>query len=493
MGKKFGGVLAVLIVLFAVLYWRASDLPSPYLDAPAAPEPEYDTSVIAQHLSEAVKIKTISWSPTAETEGEAFLAFHDFLETTFPTVHRTLTREIVNEYSLLYRWQGRDPSKKPIAILGHMDVVPIEPGTEGDWEHPPFSGAIVDGFIWGRGVLDDKSSVVLSMEAIEALTREGFVPEQDIYLAFGHDEEIAGQRGAVKIVETLKERGITFDWILDEGFTILDGYLDYINGPMAVLGIVEKGFLTLELTATDAGGHSSTPRADTAVSKLARAVEKVQSTPFPIQIDAEDEVRIRATAAEMPFIERIMASNLWLFGHFVKAQIAENPYSAAQFRTTTAATVFNAGTKENILPQEAKALINFRIHPRDTIDSVVARTKEVIGDDSIDVQIYAVPSNPPQPSNVDGAPYAMITGALGDSFGPIAATPSLVVGATDSRFYIDIADEIFRFTPIVMTLEQFSGFHGTGERVAVENLGRSVKFYERLIRRASSTEEGGAQ
>ena len=491
MGKKFGGALGVLLILFGITYWRASDLPSPYLDAPPAAEPDYDTQVIAEHLSAAVQIKTISWSPTAETEGNAFLAFHAFLETTFPTVHATLTREVINDYSLLYRWRGSDPDKTPIAILGHMDVVPIEPGTEDDWDHPPFSGAIADGFIWGRGVLDDKSSVVLSMEAVEALTQQGFVPEQDIYFAFGHDEEIGGQRGAVKIVELLKSRGIQFDWILDEGFTILDGYLDYINGPLAVVGIVEKGFLTLELTATDAGGHSSTPRADTAVSKLARAVERVQSNPFPIEIDPEDEARIRSTAAEMPFFERLMSANLWLFGHFVKAEIAANPYAAAQFRTTTAATVFNAGTKENILPQEAKALINFRLHPRDTIDDVVARTIELINDPEIDVQIYAVPSNPPQPSNIDGEAYAMITGALGDAFGPIAAAPSLVVGATDSRFYIDVSKEIFRFTPVVMTLEQFSGFHGTGERVALENLGRSVKFYEQLIRRAGTRPRSG--
>lgn len=484
MGKFAGALALIVVVLLGISVWRASDLPSPYLDVPEAAAPDYDAATVAQHLSEAVQMRTISWSPTADTEGDAFLAFHSWLQATYPNAHTALSRETVNEYSLLYRWEGKDASKTPIGFLGHMDVVPIEPGTEGTWTHPPFSGAIEDGFVWGRGSIDDKSTVVLVMEAVERLAAEGFQPEQDIYLAIGHDEEIGGQRGAVKIAELLASRGIHFEWILDEGLTILEGFLDFIDGPLAVVGLAEKGFLTLELVARDGGGHSSTPKADTAVSKLARAVNAVQSNPFPIEIDPAGAANLRAIAGEMPFMQRLAAANLWLFGPVVKASLAEPAYSAAQYRTTTAATVFNGGSKENILPQEARALINFRIHPRNTIDEIVARTKKLAGDD-IEVSIYAKPNNPPAPSDINGAAYSLITGSLGDAFGPIAVAPSLVVGATDSRFYSDVTDETFRFTPVVMSLEQFSGFHGTNERVAVDSLGRSVAFYEHMIRRAS--------
>lgn len=487
MGKFLGAAALAIVVLLGISVWRASDLPSPYLDAPEVAAPNYDTAVIAQHLSQSVQMRTISWSPTADTEGEAFLAFHSWLAETYPNAHRLLSRETVNDYSLLYRWQGKDPGRTSIGFLGHMDVVPIEPGTEGTWTHPPFGGVIADGFVWGRGSLDDKSTVVLVMEAVERLAAEGFQPEQDIYLAFGHDEEIGGQRGAVKIAELLASRGIRFDWILDEGLTILEGFLDFIDGPMAVVGLAEKGFLTLELVARDSGGHSSTPRADTAVSKLARAVDRVQSNPFPIEIGAADGANLRAIAGEMPFMQRVAAANLWLFGPLVKSSLSDTAYSAAQYRTTTAATVFNGGSKENILPQEARALINFRIHPRNTIDEIVERTKKLVGDD-IEVSIYATPNNPPAPSDINGAAYGLITASLGDAFGPIAAAPSLVVGATDSRFYAGVTKETFRFTPIVMSLEQFSGFHGTNERVAVDSLGRSVAFYERMIRRASGIE-----
>lgn len=474
----------VVVALFGVAVWRAGELPSPYLDVAAAPEPGYDNQLIAAHLGEAVRFRTISWSPTAEPEAEALLAFHQWLEATYPNAHRILSREVVNSYSLLFRWPGRDPAKAPIGFLGHMDVVPIEPGTEDTWTYPPFSGAIADGFVWGRGAIDDKSTIILLMEAVEKLTAEGFQPEQDIYLAFGHDEEVSGQNGAVKIVETLKNRNVQFDWILDEGLTILTGFLDFIDGPLAVVGLAEKGYLTLELTARDPGGHSSTPRVDTAVSKLARAVENVQSNPFPIEFDPADEANLRAIAGEMPFFQRLAAANLWLFEPLVKADMAKVPYTAAQYRTTTAATVFNGGSKENILPQEARALINFRIHPRNTIDEIVARTRKLAGDD-VEVSVYATPNNPPAPSDIGGEAYGLISAALGDAFGPIAVAPSLVVGATDSRFYADVTRETFRFTPVIMSLEQFSGFHGTNERVAIDSLGRSVAFYEKMIRRAA--------
>lgn len=484
MHKFFTAIGLIILGMLGFAVWRAGDLPSPYLDVPSAPEPAYDNDMIATRFSQAVQMRTISWSPTAATEGEAFLEFHNWLQRTYPNVHVTLSRETVNDYSLLYRWEGKDASKTPIGFLGHMDVVPIEPGTEGTWTHPPFDGVIADGFVWGRGSLDDKSTVVLVMEAVEKLTAEGFQPDRDIYLAFGHDEEIGGQRGAVKIAEVLKSRGIKFDWILDEGLTILTGFLDFIEGPLAVVGLAEKGFLTLELVARDTGGHSSTPRADTAVSKLARAVDAVQSNPFPIEIDAADAANLHAIAGEMPFMQRLAAANLWLFGPMVKADMEKVPYTAAQYRTTTAATVFNGGSKENILPQEARALINFRIHPRNSIDEIVARTKKLAGDE-IEVSIYATPNNPPAPSDIRGAAYGLITDSLGDAFGPIAVAPSLVVGATDSRFYADVTNETFRFTPVVMSLEQFSGFHGTNERVAIDSLGRSVAFYERMIRRAT--------
>jgi carboxypeptidase PM20D1 len=486
MKRVFGISLGFIVILFAILVYRAENLPSPYIDAPEVSGHDYDDNSIARHMSEAVQIRTISWSPTAPTEGEAFLEFHNWLEKTYPAVHANISKEVINNYSLLYKWQGKDPSLEPIALLGHMDVVPIEKGTEATWDYPPFSGEIAEGFIWGRGSLDDKSTVVLLMEAMEKLVSKGFQPDRDIYIAYGHDEEILGKNGAIKIVETLQSRDIHLKWIMDEGFPILEGFYNWMDKPTAIVGMAEKGFLTLELTATDAGGHSSSPRPQTSVSRLATAVSKVQNNQFPIDIGADGRTRLEAIAKDMPFLRRILIANLWLFAPVLEMEFANNPFMAAQFHTTTAATVFNAGQKENILPQEAKALINFRIHPRDNIDAIVERTRKTIDDESITIAFHSTPNNPPKSSDLNGEAYALIVEALGESFGPIAASPSLVIGATDSRFYKDITDETFRHTPVIITIEQFSGFHGTNERLGVEGLGNSVAFYDALIRKGGA-------
>lgn len=485
MRKILVGSGVVLIAFAAFMVLRMQGMSSPYLDVPPAGDPGVDAGSVAQHLSEAVSFQTISFSPDAPTEGEAFLAMHDWLQDTYPSVHASLQKEIVNDYSLLYRWVGKDRSKAPIGLLGHLDVVPIEPGTEDDWTHPPFSGEIANGYVWGRGSIDDKSTVILVMEAVERMTAEGFQPDRDIYLAFGHDEEISGKRGAQKIVAALKERDLMFDWIMDEGLAVLTGFVDFIDGPLAVVGLAEKGFLTVKLTATDIGGHSSAPRAETAVSKIAQAVATVQSNPFPLDIDAAGAANLKALAGAMPFFQKLAIANLWAFRPIVLSQFEKDSYSAAQYRTTTAATVIQSGTKENILPQNAEALINFRIHPRDTIDDIVARTKALVGPD-IKVEIYNQPNNPPRPSDINGGAYQLIKQSLGSAFGPIAVAPSLVVGATDSRFYADVTKETFRFTPITLTREQFAGFHGTNERATVESLGQGVKFYIDLITAATA-------
>jgi len=479
-----GSLFGVAALVAVIMIVRVQALPSPYLDVPEAGDPGVDSRTVAEHMAEAIRFQTVSFSFESPTKAEAFLALHDWMRATYPRIHTTLELEVVNRYSLLYRWKGTDPDKAPIGLLGHMDVVPVEPGTERNWTHPPFDGVVADGFVWGRGAIDDKSTVILVMEAVERLIAEGFQPDRDIYLAFGHDEEISGRAGAQKIVALLKDRGIMFDWILDEGLAILDGFVDFIDTPMAVVGLAEKGFLTLQLSATDAGGHSSSPRPETAISKIAKAVSTVQASPFPMQVDPADAANLRALGGAMPFMKRLAVANLWAFEGLVMSEFASDPYQAAQYRTTTAATVIRGGTKENVLPQFATAMVNFRLHPRDTIDSVIARTQKLVGPD-IKVEVYGQPNNPPAPSDIDGKAYGLFQQALGQSFGPIAMAPSLVVGATDSRFYADVTRETFRFTPVVLTRDQFSGFHGTDERAQVASLGQSVRFYMALIEAAT--------
>ena len=215
-----------------------------------------------------------------EPQGKEFLALHEYLKETFPKVHSGLTKETINDYSLLYTWKGSDETLKPILLMAHLDVVPVEPASEADWQHPPFEGQIQDGYIWGRGALDDKAGVMGLLEAVETLLAEGFRPKRTIYLAFGHDEELGGPNGAAKIAELLLSRKVELDYVLDEGLIIANGILP-VSKPVALIGIAEKGFVSLELSVETEGGHSSMPPPNTAIGILSEAVNKLEEGQMP--------------------------------------------------------------------------------------------------------------------------------------------------------------------------------------------------------------------
>ena len=234
----------------------------------------------------------------------ALIELHAYLERAFPRVHASLRREVIGEYSLLYTWKGERNDLKPIALLAHLDVVPAE-AEKSLWTHPPFEGRIVDGFVWGRGALDMKHGVLASLEAVEALLREDFRPLRTLYLAFGHDEEIGGRNGARRIANRLSEQGVRLALTLDEGQAIVEGIVPGVAKPVALVGLAEKGFLTLELVVTDEGGHSSMPRPDMAVVRLARAIERLDRNPMPAALQPPASWMFDRLAPEMSFPYRI--------------------------------------------------------------------------------------------------------------------------------------------------------------------------------------------
>jgi carboxypeptidase PM20D1 len=246
-------VLLVAIIIARTLQYR-------FTQSVVEPAPEVAVSAEAgERLAGAIRIPTISHDAPTAFDPRPFQALHSYLKEQFPRVHSHLTREIVGTNSLLYTWRGSNPALKPILLMGHLDVVPVEPGTEEDWQEPPFSGRIADGFIWGRGAIDNKLTVLGTMEAVEMLLGRGFRPARGVYLAYGQDEEVGGQGGAQQIAALLKQRGVELEMVLDEGGVIGDGLLPGITTPTALVGIAEKGFVSVELSTGTAGGHSSVP------------------------------------------------------------------------------------------------------------------------------------------------------------------------------------------------------------------------------------------
>ena len=487
MKKLFLGLGAALVIVVGVAVVRAAGLSSSQEPIGEAPDLlEVDSEAVAQRLAGSLRFPTVSLLPPAPVDTAAFLGLHDYLEATYPGVHATLSRERVNGLSLLYTWEGTDAGAPPAVLMGHLDVVPVIPGTEEDWTHGPYAGVVADGRIWGRGAMDDKSSVVGILEAVEALVAEGYRPRRTLYLAFGHDEEVGGPLGAGAMADTVARRSPELAVVLDEGGAVIRDIVPGLPGPVALVGIAEKGFLSARLRVEGTGGHSSVPPATTTVGILSRAIRELEENPFPLRLDGPAQSMMERVAAEAPFGIRLALGNLWLTRPLVTRMIAASPEGAAMLRTTTAATMFDAGVKDNVLPITAEAVVNFRIRPGETVESTLARVREVIDDPRVEVtQLYEGGGQDPSPvSRTDGEAYRHLARSIRESLGidDLPVIPYLVVGGTDAKYYSGRSSSVFRFLPVDFGEAGTEAIHGTDERIPVEGFAGAVRFFHRFIR-----------
>ncbi|HSG48638.1 MAG TPA: M20 family peptidase [Longimicrobiales bacterium] len=493
---------AVVAILLVLAVGRALTLDSP--QAAFLPEgplalPVVDEAGAAARLAGAIRYATVSNLPPQPIDTAAFLGLHGYLEEAYPLVHANLGRETVNGLSLLYTWEGTDPARDPVVLMGHTDVVPVIPGTEEDWTHPAYDGSVRDGFVWGRGAVDDKSSVVAILEAVEALLAEGYRPSRTFYLAFGHDEEIGGPRGAAALADTIARRSSQLAFVVDEGGAIVRGMLPGVEGPAAIVGVAEKGFLSVRLRISGQGGHSSVPPATTTVGILAEAIRRLEENPFPTALDGPTRAMLETIAPEASLGMRTVLGNLWLFGPLVKRQMAATPEGSAMLRTTTAATMFNAGVKDNVLPITAAAVVNFRIRPGETVQSTLERIQQVVDDPRIQVEVaYDGAAQDPSPvSDPTGAAYRVLARSIHETLGnggdaatpgepPLVVIPYLVVGGTDAKYYSGRSRNVFRFLPVDFGDAGLGAIHGTDERIAVSDFADAIRFFQRLIRNAET-------
>lgn len=476
------GIVLIVVVLVGVVVFRTLSFTSKQVVATTKPDIGIDVPAAAEHLSKAIQFQTISFGVPSPLSKVAFEAFHAYLETTYPKVHATLTREKIGGFSLLYTWKGSDTTLKPLVIMGHFDVVPVPPGSEKDWEHPPFSGEIANGIIYGRGAADDKLNVIGTMEAVEYLLAQGFQPKRTILLSFGHDEELGGIEGAQRIVALLKERKIQPECVIDEGMSILEGMMPGVAAPTALIGIAEKGYVSFSLTVAAEGGHSSTPPAHSAIGILARAIAKLEDHPFPGELAGPARQMFDAVGPEMPFGQRAIFANLWLFSPVVERILAASPETNAVLRTTTAITMIEGGVKDNVLPQEAKATANFRILPGETMESVRKRICDVIADERVKIDVLGKAQDPSPVSDIGAPSYKTLERTIREVTPEAIVGPCLVLGATDSRYFYDITPNVYRFVPARFKKGEIKMIHGTNERLGVENFGEICRFYAQLIR-----------
>lgn len=472
-----------IAVLAAVVGIRTATFKAPDAElggVKLAPEVPIDAARAAGRLSQAVQFRTVSHQDPAEDDRAQWDAQRAWLAQAYPKFHAAATREIVGDGALIYTWKGSDPSLEPIILMAHQDVVPVAEETLSQWKAPPFAGAIRDGAVWGRGSIDDKGSLVALMEAAEALAAQGFKPRRTLLIVSGNNEEVVRKIGGAKtIADTLQARGVKAAFALDEGMLVINDY-PVLNSPVAVIGIAEKGYATLRVTAHGEGGHSSAPPPETAAVVLARAIVRINAHGFPMRFQGPMAQTLRALAGRLPFMAKMAVTNDWLFAPLLVRQISATPAGAAGLHTTTAPTMLQGSPKENALPTVAIGRINYRILPGDTSADVMRRAKAAVGKLPVDLAWEGPPNEPSPVSSTRSDGYRAIAALAGEMTGaPVA--PTLVIAGTDSRFMARVARDVYRFQPIRLSLKDVEMIHGVNEHLKIDDLHAMAEFYARLM------------
>ncbi|MBL7873122.1 MAG: M20 family peptidase [Cyclobacteriaceae bacterium] len=469
-------VLIILLVVVVLVVVNTLTLSSTQERVHALPAPEINPTAL-QHFKGALAFKTISNSNPALFDSLQFIGFRKYLESTYPNFHAHLQREIVKGYTLLFTWKGKNPLLKPVVLMAHQDVVPIEADTESLWTVDPFAGEVKNDFIWGRGTTDDKINLIGMLEAAEKLLATEFQPERTIYFSFGHDEEIGGS-GAIAVANLLKERRVQAEFVMDEGGIITKNQIPGITKPVALLGTSEKGYLSLVLSVEQTGGHSSMPSPETSIDILTRAIVRLRAKPFEARFSESMNGFIESLGPEMPFTQRMAFANPWLFRGLIIGIYEKSAGGNAMIRTTVAPTIIHAGIKDNVIPTLSTATLNFRLLPGDKGGDIIAQVKEIINDDR--VSLVTLPGSLSEASAVTpmtSVGYQKISAAIKSSYPDLLTSPFLMIGATDSRYFGEVSTNIIKFSPMIDPI----GFHGINERVSLESYKTTLWFYEQLL------------
>lgn len=448
----------------------------------AAAEPVTVRPGIAERLSRMIQLETVSAELDSRGPG-AFEAFVALLAELYPLIHEHLELERITDFGLLFRWPStvQDTNQKhPVVLMAHYDVVPVDPSDA--WTFPPFEGRIADGWVYGRGTLDDKGPLIVTLEAVENLLASGFTPARDVYISLGGNEETFGEAAKV-IARTLRDRGIVPWLVLDEGGAIVDAPLPVVAGTAAMVGVGEKGILTLRLTARGDGGHASAPPTLTAVGRVSRAVDRLGPRTFPARTPRAIARMLGLFADGTPqparTLLRVLAAVRPLTAQ-VFAALGGEP--AALVRTTVAATMQDGGTAANVLPSQASVTLNLRIALGSTVAATVRRVRRRIGDPLVTVEVVEG-SEPSPESPTDNAQFALITEAVTVSHPAARTVPYVMMAATDSRHFHRYSPAVYRFAPLAMSSAQRASIHGVDERVEITELERGELFHRTLLQR----------
>ena len=471
-------LIPILVVLVAVILIRTLLFVPKKQDETSPEAINVDADKATRDLAEMIKCQTISHrNPNEDDEGE-FLKFEQLLPKLFPKVYATCSFEKVGNRGLLLRWKGKNPDS-PSVFMSHYDVVSVEAA---DWQKPAFEGILEDGFLWGRGTLDTKGTLNGILQAAEALIAEGFVPNNDVYFAFGGNEEVSGD-GSYGIVQLFKQRGITPGLVLDEGGAVCTGVFPGVKKPIALIGTGEKGQLNIQYTVKGGGGHSSSPKANSPIIRLSRACLKVEKSSFKYTLSSPTAQLFDTAGRHSNFLYRMIFANQWIFGGVlgIYSKLAGGEFNAI-VRTTTAFTQMSGSKGQNVIPAVATMVSNHRIIPGENVESVVAHVTKAVNDENVKVSVING-VDPSVISRTDCEAYERVRSTVAETWQDTIVTPYLMVAGSDSRHWGEISDKVYRFSAMALSKEERGMIHGNDERIPVETIVRTVEFFARIMKK----------
>ena len=476
--KSLLGVFAIVIILISVVLIKtmlfSKSIPKmETMEIPALP----DSAIV--HMQAAIKIKTVDYGNGIPIDTVAFEQFWKFVEKSYPLVTKLVKQQSFNKYSRLFTWEGTNPSLKPYVFMAHIDVVPIEKATENQWTVPPFGGLVINDQIYGRGVADDKSSVISLLESVEKLLTINFKPLCTIYLSFGHDEETIGH-SARDIASWFTKNNIHPEVVVDEGGEITEENFTELKRPIALIAVAEKGFMSFELSVKIAGGHSSTPANETAIDILTKGLYNLRKKPMPYVLSPIVKEMLQRIGPGLSFMQRMAIANTWLLERSLVKELEKDKNSNALLRTTIVPTIIQSGVKDNVIPGVALATVNTRILPGQTTDEVEAFIKKQMNDDRIQIKRLSDAIKNRVAASYESVAYKKVEAATYKVMKDVIPVPFLSVGATDSKSFQGIADGVIKYLPSI----DLKGYHGIDERIHISDLKRMVFFYELMIKDA---------
>ncbi|NMM48394.1 M20/M25/M40 family metallo-hydrolase [Marinigracilibium pacificum] len=479
--KVFYVLLVVFVLTILILLVKTFMFTSQQPVAFSVERKSIDTQDL-ESLSELLKLETIASSDRKSEDSSDFDLVLPWIRNNYPLISSNCDIQIINNSGVLIKVEGKDSGLSPDLLAAHIDVVPIPENQLELWNKSPYGGEYDSEFVYGRGTLDDKGSAFAILEAVEELLKNNGKPIRTTYLAFGFDEETGGTNGAMAIAKYFSDSGIKLNMALDEGSVVTKGIVPGLAKNAAIIGIAEKGYVTFKLESVAEAGHSSMPARDNAVNKLVEVLEKIRKEPFKARLSKPLKAFIQYLGPEMPFPEKMVFANTWLFDDLLISTYEAIPSGNAMVRTTSAVTIIDAGVKDNVVPSSASATINFRILPGDNIDAIEKYLKHVIGESDVRLTRYdEFAKEPSKVSSHESDSYQRVASVIAGTFDNTVVVPGLVIAGTDGRHYESIAENVYRFSPFVLESEDLERIHGNNERISIENLNSAKTFFYNLL------------